>query len=271
MSDKKTQGELDLERLFDEMNYVGKSPAKIDAAMPQYLKDKAAYDAAKPGQDVAKYGHGAYMASGGADDLKRQIAKHLDDTFGKIQDVRNEMSIAPGAPHNPVPMDPDKYTSDDSWIDSMKKAYKRSNLGNTVKQGLSDAADSTMAGIRGVGDGATAGLVKYPAAALMMGYNHAFDDGKMKWGDTLDGIDQQSDDDMKNHPIATGIGRAAGVAASAAGAGALTGAKGAAALAATPALTDALRSRDSNSVNKAINDMGFDSYDDYLQAIRKAN
>ena len=64
--------------------------------------------------------------------------------------------------------------------------------------------------VRGFGEGKTAGLIKYPAAMVMMGLDKAVGEGKMTWNDAKDAINQQRKDDADNHAIAYLSGNVAG-------------------------------------------------------------
>jgi len=70
-----------------------------------------------------------------------------------------------------------------------------------------------LAGLRGIGTGATAGLLKYPVAAGLMGATKLSDGKGMSWDEAMEGLNTQEARDAKEHPIADGIGKTAGVLA----------------------------------------------------------
>ena len=75
---------------------------------------------------------------------------------------------------------------------------------------LSDIFDSALAGYRGVTQGVTGGLARYPAAVAMMGMDKVMGRGKMTYDEALQAIREQDAQDRAEHPYARIGGEVAG-------------------------------------------------------------
>lgn len=75
---------------------------------------------------------------------------------------------------------------------------------------LNDLVDSGLAGVRGFGTGASMGVVKYPAAGLMLALDRLVGEGRLSPGEALQLINEQQQADRTEHPYASYGGEIAG-------------------------------------------------------------
>lgn len=89
-------------------------------------------------------------------------------------------------------------------------AEKARSLVDFMREKASQAVDAAPAAIRGVGQGATAGFLRYPAAALMVGIDQATGNGAMRYSDALQAIRDQDENDRQEYGAARFAGELGG-------------------------------------------------------------